>query len=245
MSVDSRDARALHSMSDTYTSVPKRRFYVAAGVLMAVIVLVGFWPTYFGPLLSLSVERSAVIHFHAAVFVGWLALFVTQAALAATGHIRRHRQVGRFGIGYGVLVILVGVVTTLYQYAGEIRASGVEESLAYPIWPLVDMLMFAPVFGLSIAYRHKPEIHKRLMIVATTTLLIAAAGRMPLPTPLVRVVWLSPIILGMGYDFLKSRIVHPAYVIGVAVLFISGYRDGLMQTDVWPAFARWLGTLFT
>jgi hypothetical protein len=27
------------------------------------------------------------------------------------------------------------------------------------------------------------------------------------------------------------------------VLFVSSFRDGLMQTDAWPAFTRWLGTL--
>jgi hypothetical protein len=128
-------------------------------------------------------------------------------------------------------------------YAGD-SASGLDESLAYPIWPLIDMVIFAPFFGLAVAYRHKPEIHKRLMIVATTTLLIAAAGRMPVPVPLSRVVWFSPILLGLAYDLFKSRPVHPVVVIGLVVLFVSSFRDGLMQTDLWLAFARLLGAFF-
>ena len=212
---------------------------------MIVIAIVGFWPSYFGPLLRLAADRSIVIHFHAAVFVGWLALFTTQAALAATGRLRQHRRLGRIGIAYGACLIVVGIVTTLYQFAGQIELNGLDASLAYPTWPLIDMAIFTPFFGLAVAYRDRPEVHKRLMIVATTTLLIAAAGRMPLAFNWVRVVWFSPILLGVAYDAFKRRRLHPIYVIGLVVLFVSSFRDGLMQTDAWPAFVAWLGASLT
>lgn len=210
---------------------------------MALIALIGFWPSYFGPLLRLAAERSPVIHFHAAVNVGWLALVITQVVLAATGRLATHRKLGRLGIGYGILVIAVGLGTTLYQFAGQVRANGLDESLAYPTWPLIDMAIFTPFFVLAVSYRNKPEIHKRLMIVATTTLLIAAAGRMPLSFNLVRLVWFSPILLGLAYDLFKRRTVHPVYIVGLAVLYISSFRDSLMATTAWPAFTRWLGVL--
>lgn len=218
-------------------------FYVAIGVLMAIIVAAGFWASYFLPLFNSPGGRSAVIHFHAAIYAGWIALFVTQAALAATGRLSQHRHLGRVGIGYGVLVIVVGVVTTLNQYAGVIRANGLEQSLAYPIWPLIDMMIFAPFFGLAVALRHKPELHKRLMIVAMTSLLIAPAGRLPVSLSQVYLVWLSPIILAVAYDLIKQRSVHPVYVAGLAILYASSFRPRLMQTEAWPDFARWLGSL--
>jgi hypothetical protein len=59
-------------------STKRRTFYVAAGTLMTLIAAVGFWPSYFGPLVHLTIERSAVIHVHAVVFVGWLVLFMAQ-----------------------------------------------------------------------------------------------------------------------------------------------------------------------
>jgi hypothetical protein len=219
----------------------RRTFYVATSGVMALIALIGFWPSYFGPLLQLAAQRSVVIHFHAAVYVGWLALFITQVVFAATGQIRRHRSLGRVGIAYGVLVIVVGVFTTMYQYAGRIHEFGLDASLEYPTWPLIDMAIFAPFFGFAVAYRNKPEIHKRLMIVATTTLLIAAAGRMPLPLNWVRLVWFAPILLGVVYDLFKRHRVHPVYLIGLGVLFISSFRDALMSTAAWPAFTRWIG----
>jgi len=219
----------------------RRSIYVSTSGLMVAIVVVGFWPSYVGPLLARAVDRSAVIHFHAAVFVGWLALFAAQAALAATGQVRRHMQVGRLGVPYGVLVIVMGLITTLYQYAGRIRADGLEASLEYPTWPLIDMAIFAPFFAAAIVYRRKPEIHKRLMLVAATTLLVAAAGRMPVSPSVFRLVWFSPILLGMAYDLVTRRRVSPAYAVGLAVLFVSSFRDHLMQTSFWPAFTGWLG----
>ena len=233
MAIELEMPRARHGL--------KRKFYIAASGLMAAIALVGFWPTYFGSLANLSVQKSAVIHFHAAVMVGWLALFVTQVALAATGHVRSHRRLGQIGIGYGVLVILVGLTTTFYQFAGRIHDVGLEGSLDYPTWPLVDMILFAPFFALAVAYRRRPEIHKRLMIVATTTLLVAAALRMGLPWPLMLAVWFSPILIGIAYDLVRQRLIHPVYLIGLAVLFVSSFRDALMDTDVWLGLTRWLG----
>ena len=40
------------------------------------------------------------------------------------------------------------------------------------------MILFAGFFGAAVAYRNKPEIHKRLIIAATVALAFAAVGRM-------------------------------------------------------------------
>ena len=45
----------------------KTSFYVALSLFMVGIVLVGFWPTYFGRLLRGDVARPAVIQIHGIV----------------------------------------------------------------------------------------------------------------------------------------------------------------------------------
>ena len=57
--------------------VRRRRFYVGTSVVMALIAVVGFWPTYFGPLVRGTLSQPLLIHVHTAVFVGWLLLFLT------------------------------------------------------------------------------------------------------------------------------------------------------------------------
>ena len=101
-------------------------FWLAMCALMAITILIGFWPTYFGPLISGSLAKQPIIHFHGGVFMGWIALFTTQAVLASTGRIALHRKVGKVGIAYGVLIVVVGLATTFNQLANGIAAGEAE-----------------------------------------------------------------------------------------------------------------------
>src|SRR5262245_7358562 len=77
---------------------------------MVAIMLIGFWPSYFGPLLRGAAARPLVIHMHGIVFVGWMALLLAQVILVAGGRTATHRMVGSIGIVYGGLVLIMGLV---------------------------------------------------------------------------------------------------------------------------------------
>ena len=97
-------------------AVPRRgrtRFYAGLSAFMIGIVVVGFWPSYFGPLLRGQVARPAVIQGHGLVFVGWMALLMAQVVFAARGKLQMHRRVGRYGIAY--------IVTTVGLFIGGTR----------------------------------------------------------------------------------------------------------------------------
>ena len=241
-------------MATTVAEIPRtaapRRLYIGLAVLAIAMALFGFWRSYFGPLLAGVVEKPAIIHFHAAVYVGWLAIFLTQAVLAATGRVAAHMKLGRFAIGYGVLVIGAGLLATFGMFVLRVRAGDVAEAQGRLIGPLLDMVVFAPVFAAAVYYRRKPELHKRLMIVATTVLLIAAVGRMPFPTELPRplvlhLVWALPILVALAHDFWRHRRVHPIYVGGLVVLLLEGplMRAAIRQTEAWEAATGWLASL--
>jgi hypothetical protein len=113
--------------------------------------------------------------------------------------------------------------------------------------PLLDMAVFAPVFAAAIYYRRKPEVHKRLMVLATTALLIAAVGRMtffgePRNQLLVQLVWSTPILVAMAHDFWKQRRVSAIYALGLLVLALEGplVRVPLRNTEAWSDVAAWL-----
>lgn len=225
------------------------RFYIGVGLLIALMAAVGFWPTYFGPLLRGTLQTVPVIHFHATVYSGWLLLFIVQVVFASTGRLALHRKLGKVGIYYGFGLVVVGVFTALSRFASRVQAARLEEvSLPLaPIAPLSDMIVFPLFFGAAVLYRRKPEIHKRLMIVATTILLIAAVSRMtflgtPVPLPVFLVVWFLPIFLAMGYDFITQRLIHPVYVIGLVGLFILRLRNYVGETDAWSDISRWMAT---
>lgn len=228
-----------------------KRVYVPIGVLMLAIAIVGFWPTYFSHLVNGSLDKVPIIHVHAAVFSGWLVLVIIQATLAGRGRIQQHRKIGKVGMAYGVLLILIGWLTALTQFATRVKAGDLQVAESRLFAPLTDMLFFAPVLAAAWAYRRKPEIHKRLIVVATTILLIAAVHRItflggpPPPAPFLFGIWLLPIAIGMGHDFLTRRLVHPVYIVGILLVVLMKQRGPLHDTAAWKGFVAWLATLVT
>ncbi|WP_428099885.1 hypothetical protein [Candidatus Rariloculus sp.] len=212
--------------------------YFGLSLLFVLIVAVGFWPSYFGALTSGGVDRPAIIHFHAVIYVGWLMLFVAQTALAATGRLRQHMKLGNFLIGYGVVVIAAGLLAAFGMFWIRVRAGAVAEAQSALISPLLDMIVFTPFFAAAVYFRRVPDVHKRLMIVSTTALLIAAVGRMRFlggDPWLVYVVWTSPILIAMVRDFVSRRLLHPIYVAGLIVIALESplMRRLIRETDVW------------
>jgi hypothetical protein len=202
-----------------------RRCYVCIALFMIAMVLAGFWPSYFGPLTRGVVQHPWVIHLHAATFMGWMALLLTQVILVSTGRTRAHKKLGTFGIGYGVLVLGIGLMVSFAAPLHHLAAADrrLDEAADLLLGGLSDMALFGAFFGAAIAQRRRPETHKRLIIVATVALLLPGAGRLVIAVfglrPLmVLLVWLSPLLIAMGYDLVTRRRVHPIYLIGTLVL---------------------------
>jgi uncharacterized membrane protein YozB (DUF420 family) len=236
---------SLAAVADAVDSKPRVRartktsFYVTMSVFMTAIVLAGFWPSYYGALLRGDAVRPPVIHVHGAVFSGWMALLLAQVALAWRGRVQWHRRVGRWGIAYGFLVLIMGVVVgitapVMHLNAGEWPR---ERAAGFLLVTMGDMVLFGSLFVAAVAYRRKPEVHKRLMLAATVALLFAAVSRINTgvlhSVPLASVIWLSPLLIGMAYDWYSARRVHAAYVVSIAWLFIGAFRLALVQSAGW------------
>lgn len=221
---------------------PRRVPFVALSGLMALIALVGFWPNYYGPLVAGTLSHPLLIHVHAIVFTGWLALFSLQAVLAATKRIQWHLKIGTIGIWYGLLLIGVGLTTGVLRSADP-QAS---DALRLLYVAIADMVMFAGFFGAAIVYRRKPQLHKRMMVVAATSLLVAAVGRMeflpppPSGIPFRLLIWSAPVLLAAAVDFRKSRTVHPVYLAGLATFLLRAVSVPVATTGAWQSFAHWV-----
>jgi hypothetical protein len=225
--------------------LPQQRIFVPLALLMTLIAFVGFWPTYFGKVLAGTVSAPLIIHIHAAVFVLWLALFIAQAVFAATGRRALHIRLGPWLMAYGVFLIAVALLTSVAIFHQRVAAGNFAEATRRLFAPLRDMLVFAPFLAAGWIYRRKPEIHKRIMVAATTILLIAAVNRLAFlgrPVPMLQflLVWLAPVYLAMAWDWFTRRIVHPVYVIAVLVMVSMRLILPLRDTEGWLAFATWL-----
>ena len=219
---------------------PSRRVsYISLGALMAFIAIVGFWPRYFGPLVLGTLVQPLLIHVHATVFTGWLVLFFLQAYFAATKRVPLHMAVGRMGIWYGGLLILVGLMTGVLRAVGS--PPGRAETLL--LVAIEDMAMFGGFFGAAIWYRKKPKLHRPAMLVAATALLVAAVGRMTfLPDGPIRLaIWAMPVLIAIAIEFTQTRRVDPIYVLGLVVFVVRRYSVPLIApTAAWGSFAHWV-----
>lgn len=234
------------------SAIPHRsNIYLSAGLLATLIAFVGFWPTYFGPLLAGTLAKTQVIHVHAVVQVVWLALLVTQIALAATGRIRQHMRLGNWVFAWGLVVVAVGLVLSFKTFAAYIAAGeapiGQRRLFAF----LRDLLFFTPFLFAGWIYRRRPEIHKRLMLTAATILLLPAVSRMtflgapPQPVWEFMLVWPLPIYVLMIYDYATRRLIHPVYVIGVLAMLTMRVALPLRTTETWITVSGWFVSFYT
>jgi hypothetical protein len=231
--------------------VRRRWFYTGVSVLITVIVLAGFGPALYESMV-MGVPRHWAIHLHAAVFLGWLALLIGQAMLAARGQIALHRRVGNVGIAYGVAVLIFGFVAGLTVPAAYVEAGTwpLDRAASFLATIFADMALFGGFFGAAIAYRSRPEIHKRLMLLAAIALILPGVARLwfiearfaggpnPAALGILVLVWLTPLLVAMAYDLMTVRRIHPVYWIGAAVSLVSIARFPLAQTDAWRAVGR-------
>ena len=222
-----------------------RRFYGGMALLIAAIVFAGFSRSFYlsrwldGPTLS------PLRIVHGLVFSAWIVLFMTQTALIAGGRRDIHRRLGVPGAVLAAAMVVVGTILAIGN-AREGRAPPGVPPLPFLIIPLFDMLVFAPLVAAAVWYRQRSETHKRLMLIATLSLLAAPVARLPVALaaagPLFYFGVVDLLLLtGVLYDFATRRKVHPVYVWGgLAILASQVIRLALSGTDAWLAVAAWL-----
>lgn len=230
-----------------------RLFYSGMAVALAAVVLAGFGPTYYRPLLSGGPVATAsggpftgLVHLHAAVFTSWVLLFLAQAALVASHRVALHRRLGVAGAVLAAVMVLVGTATAIANARRGGTAPGVDP-LAFLAIPLFDMVVFAALVTTALVLRRDSETHKRLMLLAYITITVAAVARLPgviaLGPPGFFGLGYLPVLVAGIYDLASRGRVHQAYRWGGALVVASvPLRLMISDTAAWRAFARLLTT---
>jgi hypothetical protein len=225
------------------TRANDRAFYTGIAVAVALTVLVGFSRTYFLRPYFQTESLDAAFHVHGLVFSAWIALFVAQTSLVAAGRTAVHRKLGWAGACLAALMVVVALNAAVHGAHRDIAAGYATESLRFFATPVLAMAMFASLVALAVAARGRPETHKRLMLLATLSLLDAAVARLPIPgigdAPFAQYAIADAFIAAaMVYDFVSRRSVSPVYVWGGLIIVAEQWaRDALGATAVWQSFA--------
>lgn len=245
------------------TRVSSRYFYAWMSATCVAIAVLGFMPTYFMPLVQGQFSAPPIIHIHGIIFFGWTLLFASQAWLVASGRTLAHRTWGMLGVAWATAMVFV-VFGAVISRIDLLSGAGYRDIALGFSWVQVGgIALFATLFALAIVNLKKPEVHKRLMLVATISLLQAPIARWFLvflapPTPPGGVGLPPPlpvtIMPGLVVDLLIAVAIihdwrtrgrpHPVYLIaGGAVLAFHLTVPLIGGSEAWRTIAGWIAAL--
>jgi hypothetical protein len=198
------------------------RFFLTSALVMAALVAFGFS-------FQLGMGRSSfaapvLVHVHAVVFMGWVALYVAQTALAVTGSRASHRRLGWIALGWVAAMVVLGVAVTVAM-ARRGQVPFFFEPAYFLVMNPVAVLTFAGLTGAAVVMRRRTAWHRRLHCCAMAFLIAPAWGRiLPMPLLIPHAGWavfagvmLVP-LAGMIVDLRRNGGVHPAWWWGVVVM---------------------------
>lgn len=205
---------------------PDTRFFLIMAIVMAAMNVFAF--SFFALMGISSFGAPLYVHVHALTFFGWVALYLAQNGLVATGSTAMHRRLGWFAAGYTLWMVLVGTLTTVYTVQ-----RGLTPPIFTPAYFLVmnplNVLCFAGLILAGVAVRTNTGWHRRLIYCAMASIMGPALGRL-LPPPVLlsryAIVIMVTIlalfmVIGMIRDFIRHRRVHPAWTVGLAVVVLQ------------------------
>lgn len=208
---------ATTAFSDAHVQ-QREHFFEWMAIFMAAIVVIGFSTHWTMGRSSFMV--SPIFHVHALAFMGWVALFVVQTRLGTRGPVELHRRLGWLGVGWTVLLIVMG-----FWLTAHVVSTGQSPFIFLPQYFLIanplSIFCFAALTWWAVRMRRRTDWHSRLHICAMAAIMGPAIGRL-LPLPLLipnafDIAFLAGMIfpaIGMVRDLRRSGRVHPAWLLG-------------------------------
>ncbi|HEV7395108.1 MAG TPA: hypothetical protein VGN86_01250 [Pyrinomonadaceae bacterium] len=225
----------------------ERVFYLSMSLAFLIIVFAGFARTFFLRPRFETQPLIPLLQLHGFVFSSWLLLFTVQTSLVTARRIKTHMRLGIAGVVIATLMVIIGTITAIIRAKIIQTPPGSPSPLVFLTIPLGDMLVFAVLASSGFYFRRRPDIHKRLMLLATIGILPAAVARIPLDFfqqggPLVFFGMTDLLILPcLLFDIVTRGRPHRATLLG-GLLLVASHPLRLIVggTSLWLAFATWI-----
>ena len=228
----------------TDTDRGEARFFFTMACVMSALIVAGF-------AFNLAMGRSTfavpwLVHFHAWVMMGWVALYLTQNTLIFSGNVALHRRLGWLSVAWLPAILVMGVLITRWSLQNRGGPPFFDQNQFLISNPL-QLLGVVGLAATAVTVRRDTGWHRRLMFFAFAMLTGPGIGRL-LPSPfLIPYAWyveavLPPILfagIGMLADKRRYGRVHPAWLVGIAtVVGIQIVADLIAYSDAGIAFTR-------
>jgi hypothetical protein len=243
-------------MVTTLTERPRKRksryFLVASGIAL-VITFVGFFKTFILPFARGTFSAPAIIYVHGGLLFLWTAFLVTQSMLIQMRKVKLHRLLGFLSLGLLPCVAVSTMAAGVYVMKRDLALGWGQTAVSSLVGTFTAPIIFAVLVTVAIVYRRRPEIHKRLMLLAMVAIIWPAFFRFRHYFPSVAypefvfgfVLPQSMILAAMLWEKLIIGHVHMVYLtVGLALVAENFLEFYLFDSNGWRVLANWLASFF-
>jgi hypothetical protein len=248
-------AAQIHPLKRHHIQKAENRFYLGMAVAAILTAVAGFVPSIVygtarrGPI-------SVLLIVHGILCFSWLLVFLTQVRLAATRRLAVHRRIGPAAgvLAAGIAVIGYYAVITLarrgFDLSGDLHIPPIDPAFQL-VFALGDLLTFVVLLSAAFLYKHRVDVHKRLMLLATLGGMMPAAlvhviGHVPalsrVQAPIILIPLAAFYFAGAVFDRIWIGRIHPISLwLPVALLIWANLRALVIGPSVaWHHLLGWL-----
>ncbi|HSM17026.1 MAG TPA: hypothetical protein VK845_08555 [Gemmatimonadales bacterium] len=227
------------------------RYFLVMSALLLALAVAGFvpslylrqwlWPDVFNGQRH-GAALPPYLYAHGIALTAWFVIALVQTSLVAVRRTPVHRQVGVFGVCIALAVVITSLSTTAARDAPVLTE---QPGRALP--QLLTVSTFALCVAAGTLLRRKPALHKRLMLVASLSVVGPAISRLAsnLGAKNFSVISAATILTMLASlpvrDLLREGRVHRGTTIGFLLVGLGFCVAFLMtRTALWPGVARLL-----
>ena len=217
----------------------RNQYFLIMAVVCCVLLVTGFSQSFFLKTFSDWPPLPLYVHVHGWIWTAWFGLFLAQTSLIDAGNVHLHRRVGIGGAALAILMVLYGLFI-LYVRIMEYHDPARDLDLGFTtalVWANLNLLTAFAVFAsLGFYFRRRAETHKRLMLLATFSMMGQPLGRLARFEALQfssSQFW-NELVYGLGgllflfltliaYDLVKRGRPHPASILGPPLTIVATF----------------------
>lgn len=201
-------------------STHRSKFYTGMALVMLLVACAGFLPS----LIQTSRRHapvSVLVGLHGVLFFAWLIIFPVQSRLVSARRVALHRKLGVAAALVLALMVPLACATTIgmikrgFDLSGDLRIEA--DPRAEAALQLGWLLVFSVFVITALAYRGRPEVHRRLMLFANIALMPAALAHLighssrlaALPKGIIMIPMSMFLAAAIVYDRVKARKFRP------------------------------------
>jgi hypothetical protein len=232
--IDSAARQSLDPSARTFD----RRFFATTAIAAIVLVLVGFSPSFYLRTWFNGPPLSTVLYVHGTLMTAWYVLFAAQVLLVSSGRVDLHRRLGILVAITAAALVPAGVATAI-AFIRRAAGNADDSALAALIagYQFVALTLFTVLVVTALVLRRRSDIHKRLMTVASLSLLGPPLARMT-SDQVALLLNYALVLLPIAIDTWRHRRLHPAFGWAGGVFLVSSQAAlQFASSDTWIRFA--------